>query len=163
MHERRTDANLSHVGRPRLSHRGKSDWRSKLHPLFLEAASALKNAVSGQAAGLSTAREEFLAKIEELRRGFLVRKSGPPLPADIIYSGTRAEPIPPNEIAKGLLAWVHWNRCRTPLWHDALRASDGDVGASRRITETIAEYDRRRSDPNWRPKFKIDLDHAPIF
>jgi hypothetical protein len=85
------------------------------------------------------------------------------LAADIIYTSSGSLPLSPNDIAKGILSWLHWNRFRTPLWQDGLRAKFGDIPASKRITQTIGDYDERRSNPNWQPRFKTDLDHAAIF
>ena len=151
------------MGEPRLSRGARSDSPSKLDPLLVESLSVLRKALLGQAVGVVSTREELFTKIEELRKRFPDRKPGPPLPVDIIYLSTGTEPLSPNETAKGVLAWMHWNRFRTPLWQDSIRADRGDIAASKRITATTADYDQRRSTKNWQPKFKIDIDHAAMF
>ena len=162
MRERRV--NLSHVGKSRIRIRAPvSDWRKKVDPLFVEAALAVKNGILKQRSGDRSAAAEFYAKAEEIRGKFPTRPNGPPTAADLIYSKSpECWPLTANNRARGELEWLHWNRFRTPLWQDAMKAKF-DPAASKRITKTIADYDDRRSNPYWIPNFKIDLDHSAVF
>jgi hypothetical protein len=155
---------LSHVGKPRLCARPVSAWRTKVDPLFLEAALALKGFVLEQkiSEANANATANFLAKFEEIRRKFPTRPNGPPLAADLIYANPVLWPMTPNDYAEGELCWLHWKRFRIPLQQDATEARF-NVKASKRITKTITDYDDRRSNPRWKPKFKIDLEHSAIF
>lgn len=151
------------MGKPRLGVRSVTDWRTKVDPPFLEAALLLKEAsLKGNSSDVNAASELF-AKCEKIRKQFPTRPHGPPSAADIIYAKA-PESWPPtaSDRAKGELSWLHWNRFRIPLWQDAIKARF-NVEASKRITHTISDYDDRRSNPHWQPKFRIDLDHSAIF
>ena len=151
------------MGKPRLSVRPLGDWRTRVHPLFVEAVLALKTGLLKQRSGDVSAAADFLAKFEEIRKQFPTRASGPPSVADLVYANApETWPLTANDRAEGVLQWLHWNRFHIPLWQDGIMAKF-DPKASKRITQTIADYDERRSNPDWKPKFKIDLDHSTIF
>lgn len=152
------------MGRPRLSGGPRSaDWRSKLNGRFLEAAAASKAAILGLQNGNLNATAEYFEAVNRLREEYKGSKSGAPVAADLIYLAPRSFPLSVNEAAQGIVEWLHWNRFRIPLWQDALKADHGDLTASKRVLRTAGEYEERRLNPNWEPKFKHDLDHAAIF
>lgn len=123
----------------------------------------MKTAILGQRRGDLNAAPEYFAAVERLRKEYGKHEGEAPVPADLIYLAPRSFPLSANDAAQGILEWLHWNRFRIPLWQDALRADYGEVDASKRITRTMTDYDERRSNPNWEPKFKHDPDHAAIF
>jgi hypothetical protein len=152
------------VGRPRLSGGPKAaDWRSKLNPRFLIAAVASKTAILGLKNGDGQAAAKYFAAINSLRNEYKKCESGLPVAADRIYLAPRSFPPSANDAAQGIVEWLHWNRFRIPLWQDAVKAEYGDGAASKRVLRTAAEYEKRRLNPNWEPKFKRDLDHAAVF
>jgi hypothetical protein len=65
--------------------------------------------------------------------------------------------------AQHLVEWLHWSRFRIPLYQDCMKSDNGDAGATKRVLATVEECEKRRSDPEWRPRFKNDIDHTMLF
>jgi hypothetical protein len=152
------------VGRPRLSGGPRAaDWRSKLNPRFVIAAVASKTAILGLQNGNLNAAAEYFETVNRLREEYKGCKNGAPVAADLIYLTPSSFPLSANDAAQGIVEWLHWNRFRIPLWQDAVKAAHGDLAASKRVLRSASEYEERRLNPNWEPKFKRDLDHAAIF
>ncbi|HEV8414938.1 MAG TPA: hypothetical protein VGQ49_15195 [Bryobacteraceae bacterium] len=158
------DDKLSHVGKPRLTARQSSDWGDIVQPLFKQAALAMKSALLKQRSGDPSGAAAFFADFERIQQQFPTRADGAPTAADLIYAKPPdGWPLNPTDRAVGLLCWLHWNRFRIPLWQDGLKARSFDVKAMKRVSDTMKDFDERQANPTWKPKVKIDLDHAAVF
>lgn len=147
---------MSHVGRYKIR-KPRIDWRAMVNPIFLEAAISLREARASQP---REQMADFLTRVDELYKKY---STLPETPAHMIYGTLGKWSNPPQQLGEVILSWLHWNRFRIPLWQDTTKAGSGDVSASKRITETVIDYDARRSDPNWKPSFRTDLEHAEMF
>ena len=122
----------------------------------------MKEARVAQTKGYLKAASKLHEKLGELLGRFPHLPAENPPPSYMIYRGNDSTKIS-NPIRESRLEWLHWNRFHKPLWQDKLRANDGDITASKRITQTFSEYDDWRENPNWTPVFKRDLDHNEMF
>jgi hypothetical protein len=105
---------------------------------------------------------KFYEKLEEIHREYSGAVSPEPnrFAAQIIFSKSAMES---NSDALGVTEWLHFERHRVPMQHDAARLSARDWDASRRLQRTVSDLEQLRCGGGPIQAFKTDREHWSLF
>jgi hypothetical protein len=144
----------------------KRTWREKIHPLFVEVAQLFREDEEAERRGepADRRRQRVRERLAELSSKYpTLPDTGRTQPLEVIHNEPSSYQDPTEEdLAFGLLEYIHWRKFREPLSHAFKRADSGDLDAYRRVERTRQEAYRLRHRLGGIPAAKEHPQHAPL-
>ncbi len=151
------------------------DWKTKVHPAFIELAKNYCELVEGleklksepNKARISELKERTLSRIVEILRRYRDWPEGIDRIHSLIHVTEPTAPIeeavkqPTSAHFGGILEWLAWVRFRRPLWQLTQEDAAGNREASKMIERIIVEGNKLRYGKKV-PGFKHDLDQGAL-